>query len=158
MFKECGVPINIGEELEIKINQPIYAKLFAKTRDNDKRIRAFTIWMIKALGPLSQIWEKLIMAQVTADKAKKPLPSWSCNGTEFSCKDLEKLLVMGMRALGCGISLNIQRCKNNIKPFLDRRYQVLCAPNNPVTKLLFGDDVEQRVSEIYKVSQTYKTY
>ena len=64
------------------------------------------------------------------------------------------LLVTTLKALGLGISLNFQRRKNNIKLFLDRRYQILCSAKNDVTNNLLGDNIEQKVSEIYKVLQT----
>ena len=111
--------------------------------------------MIKALGPLSHLWEILMQSEVVAKRQGKPQPQLQIDKHLFSCIDMADLLVTALKALGLGISLNFQRRKNNIKPFLDRRYQILCSAKNEVTtNNLLGDNIEQKVSEIYKVSQT----
>ena len=154
IFKNCSNPSNISQPLDVKINGPIYTRLNTQVRENDKRLRAHAIYMIKALGSLSHLWEILMQSEVVAKRKGKPQPQFQTDKHLFSCIDMADLLVTALKALGLGISLNFQRRKNNIKPFLDRRYQVLCSAKNEVTNNLLGDNIEQKVSEIYKVSQT----
>ena len=58
-----------------------------------------------------------------------------------------------MRLLCISNSMNLARRKLSLKPHLDLKYHLLASQRNPVTAQLFGDNLEQKVSDIYKVSQ-----
>ena len=118
IFKNCSNLGNISQPLDVKINGPIYARLNTRVRENDKCLCAHAIYMIKALGPLSHLWEILMQSEVVAKRQGKPQPQLQTDKHLFSCIDMADLLVTALKALGLGISLNFQRKKNNIKPFL----------------------------------------
>ena len=57
-----------------------------------------------------------------------------------------------MKLLCLNVSINLHRRKSALHPHLNHKYSSLAGPNNPITKNLFGDNLEQRVSNIFKVS------
>ena len=54
-------------------------------------------------------------------------------------------------------ALNLQKRKSLLCQHLDPKYFSLASPNNAVTEFLFGDNLEQRVSDIFKVSQAARS-
>ena len=46
--------------------------------------------------------------------------------------------------------------KVSLRPYLDRKFHHLTRESNPVTTLLLGGDLEQKISEVTKVSEVAK--
>ena len=58
-----------------------------------------------------------------------------------------------MKLLCFNRAFNLQKRKVSLKPHLDPKFHSLTSPSNQITQYLFGDNLEQKVSDIYKVSQ-----
>ena len=47
--------------------------------------------------------------------------------------------------------MTLQKRKSALKPYLDQKYHYLLWPTNPVTKLLLGPDLEQKIQDSTKM-------
>ena len=152
-FDQCKIPENVVAFSPIRINDIIYQRLPFKTRETDRQSRNQSTYLTRAMGPLAFIWDTLIRAEAFAIKKKQQPPALKTATSLIPLRDLIACLSASMKLLGLNVSLGLQRRKSALKPHLDPKYHSLASPQNPITKFLFGDNLEQRVSDIFRVSQ-----
>ena len=151
-FEQCKIPSNIIALGSIPINDIIYQRLPFKAK-GDKQARSQSNYYTRAMGPLAYIWDCLIKAEAWALKTKSAPPALRVQPGMIPLRDLISCLSASMKLLCLNVSINLHRRKSALHPHLDHKYSSLAGPNNPITKYLFGDNLEQRVSDIFKVSQ-----
>ena len=152
-FDQCKIPENRVAFSQIRINDIIYQRLPFKTKETDRQARNQSTYLTRAMGPLAFIWDTLIRVEAFAMKKQQP-PALKISANKLiSLKDLIACLSASMKLLGLNVSLGLQRRKSALKSHLDPKYYSLASPQNPITKFLFGDNLEQRVSDIFRVSQ-----
>ena len=152
-FDQCKIPENVVAFSPIRINDIIYQRLPFKTRETDRQSRNQSTYLTRAMGPLAFMWDTLIRAEAFAIKKKQQPPALETATSLIPLRDLIACLSASMKLLGLNVSLGLQRRKSALKPHLDPKYHSLASPQNPITKFLFGDNLEQRVSDIFRVSQ-----
>ena len=62
-----------------------------------------------------------------------------------------------MKLLSINVSLYLQCRKSALRPHLDPKYHTLAGPSNRITSFLFGDNLEQKVSDIFKIAQVARS-
>ena len=151
-FDNCKVPENIAGLLQICVNEIIYNRLNTKAKENDRKLRSAGNYYTRAIGPLARIWEALIKAEAFAIR-HNDVGKIKTAEFDILITDLMKLVSDAIRLLCLANGMNLQRHKTALKMHLDPRYHLLTGPTNPITKFLFGDNIEQRITEIFRVSQ-----
>ena len=152
-FEKCKIPENIAGLMEIRINENIFNRLSVKAKDSDRKMRSQANYVLRAMGPLAYVWNICIKADAFAMKNKKQIPGLVTSSEIVPIRSLTACLSAAMKLLCITNALNLQKRKYSLKPYLDPKFHILVSPNNSVTKNLFGDNLEQKISEIYKVSQ-----
>ena len=156
-FEQCKVPSNIIALSPIKINDIIYHRLLPRARENDKLARNHASYYIRAMGPLAYIWNVLIKAEAWALKIKSARPSIKTQDETVPLCDLIACVSASMKLLSINVSLYLQCRKSALRPHLDPKYHTLAAPSNKITSFLLGDNLEQKVSDIFKISQAARS-
>ena len=152
-FQDCKIPSNVSSLGPIKINDIIYNRLSPRAKEYDRKLRNTASYIKRAMGPLSYIWDSLIKAQTYNSKRNLNPPGIKTNDKVIPLKDLMAAIAHAIKLLCLSNSLNLQSRKSALWSQLDLKYYPLTSQNNPVTTQLFGDNLEQRVSDIYKISQ-----
>ena len=157
-FEQCKVPSNIVALGQIKINDIIYQRLPVKTRENDRIARNNASYYIRAMGPLAYIWNVLIKAEAWALKTKSHRPAIKTQEETIPLRDLIACISASMKLLSLNVSLHLHRRKSALKPHLDPKFHTLAGPSNKITSWLFGDNLEQKVSDIFKIAQAARSH
>ena len=152
-FEECKIPKNIISLSPIRINDVIYQRLPARTKEMDRQAKNQASYFTQAMGPSAFIWDSFIKAESWAIQQKRLPPALKIPGGVTSICDLTACLSVSMKLLCYHRAFNLQKRKGALKPHLDPKYHLLTSPSNPITQFLFGDNLEQRVQDIYRVSQ-----
>ena len=142
-FDQCKVPINIKSLGPIRINDIIYQRLPFKAKESDRQAQNLASYYVRAMGPLTYIWDCFIKAQAWAIKNKRDTPALSMSGENISICELTACLSAAIKLLCFHNALNLQRRKTSLRQHLDPKYFSLASPNNPISQLLFGDNLEQ---------------
>ena len=108
-----------------KVNPEVWGKLKRDTKTRDLKLQRIQNLVHKGLIPLIKLMEN-----IKKDKANMRLAA-----------DAFRLLAMGSSQLS-------QRRRDLIAPDLCPTFRPLCGPNNPVTQLLFGDDLPKQIKDI----------
>ena len=152
-FEQCKVPSNVIALSPIKIDNIICHRLPQRARENDKLVRNHVSYYIRAMGPLAYIWNVLIKAEAWALKTKSACPCVKTQDETVPLRDLIACVSASMKLLSFNVSLYLQHRKSALCPHLDPKYHTLAGPLNQITSSLFGDNLEQKVSDIFKISQ-----
>ena len=72
-------------------------------------------------------------------------------------RDLIACVSASMKLLSINVSLYLQCRKSALCPHLDPKYHTLAGPSNRITSFLFGDNLEQKVSDIFKIAQAVQS-
>ena len=155
-FEQCKIPVNVKSLGPIRINDIIYQRIPFKAKELDRQSKNQSAYYTRAMGPLTFIWDCFIKSQAWAIKNKRELPKINMQDKTISIRELTACLSSSIKLLCYHHALNLQRRKSLLHQHLDPKYFSLASPSNPVTDLLFGDNLEQRVSDIFKVSQAAK--
>ena len=155
-FEQCKIPVNVRSLGPIRINDIIYQRIPFKAKELDRQSKNQSAYYTRAMGPLTFIWDCFIKSQAWAIKNKCDLPKITMQDKTISIRELTACLSASIKLLCYHHALNLQRRKSLLRQHLDPKYFSLASPSNPVTDLLFGDNLEQRVSDIFKVSQAAK--
>ena len=155
-FEQYKIPVNVKSLGPIRINDIIYQRIPFKAKELDRQSKNQSTYYTRAMGPLTFIWDCFIKCQAWAIKNKQDLPKIIMQGQTVNIRELTACLSSSIKLLCYHHALNLQRRKSLLRQHLDPKYFSLASPSNPVTSFLFGDNLEQRVSDIFKVSQAAK--
>ena len=152
-FEQCKIPNNVKSLAPIRINDIIYQRLPFKAKEQDRQAKNLSAYYTRAMEPLTFIWQCFVKAEPWAIKNKCDPPMLRMQGENITIRQLTACLSASMKLLCFHHASNLQKRKSLLCQHLDPKYFSLASPNNAVTEFLFGNNLEQRVSDIFKVSQ-----
>ena len=159
LFKSAMTPENVEGLMPVRINDSLYRKLPLKARVNDQRLRGLNTFIAKGCGPLAAVFHDLcnMEAEIKASGLKEgeqngQLAPLKVGDKCFDITNLRKALGISLQLLASAHSHLLVRRKVNLRPFLDKRFHYLTHDSNPITSLLLGGDLEQKISDLLKVS------
>lgn len=124
-------PKNCEMLAETRVNLAIWNNLSERARTSDLKLQKVQKSLIKG---------STAMVQVVNDLISKPdMPS--------NCQIIKQLMDGVLLMANANIELNLRR-REALKPELHTSYRYLCAPSNPITTELFGDDLPKAVKDI----------
>ena len=139
-------PANCDNFITPKVNPEIWERLDRQTRGRDLKLSTLQSTTTKVGYVCTKATELLSQAR-----------------RENKSPDIEQLIRMHTEALGLlgHISFEIsQRRRDAIRPNLNKEYATLCASHVPITKMLFGDELQTQLNHIRasnKISNTTST-
>ena len=116
---------------ETRVNLPIWNNLSERARTSDLKFQKVQKYLIKGTTAVVQVVNDLI--------SKPDMPSKG----QLVNQLMDGVLLMA----NSNTELNL-RCREALKPELRTSYRYLCAPSNPITTELFGDDLPKAVKDI----------
>ena len=152
-FENCKIPENVTSLAPVLVNEIIYNRLPIRAKENDKKLRQQANYVVRAMGPLALIWDVFIKAETAALKSNCNPPALRIADKLVSIRELTACVAHSMKLLSFANAINLQRRKVSLRPFLDPKYAILATAANPVSTQLFGDNLEQRVQDIFRISQ-----
>ena len=156
-FEQCKIPNNVRCLAPIRINDIIYQRLPFKAKELDRQAKNQSAYYTRAMRPLAFIWQCFVKAEAWAIKNKRDPPMLKMQGENITIRNLTACLSASMKLLCFHRALNLQKRKSLLRQHLDPKYFSLASANNVVTEFLFGDNLEQKVSDIFKVSQAARS-
>ena len=139
-------PANCDNFITPKVNPEIWERLDRQTRGRDFKLSTLQSTTTKVGYICTKATEFLSQAR-----------------RENKSPDIEQLIRMHTDALGLlgHISFEIsKRRRDAIRPNLNKEYATLCASHVPITKMLFGDELQTQLNHIRasnKISNTTST-
>jgi hypothetical protein len=121
------------DKYNIIVNPEIWGKLNRFARLNDLKLSRVQEQVTKVGHILVKNTEQLLKAK--AD-------------TNFCLEDLVRMNIDALALLGHAAHELTQRRRESIKPSLHKDYTTLCSSTVPVTKFLFGDDLQTELTHI----------
>ena len=155
-FQKCLVPSNVEGLNPVQINEMVYPRLSFKAKDSDKKLKSFNTFFTRAAAPLTTILDYLIKIEAKAKQNDQMVPSFEVENKTVTMSDIRCLLVDSLHLICAANAITLQKRRVSIRPYLDNKYHALTKPSNPVTSKLLGDNIEQKISDIFKVSQVTK--
>ena len=76
--------------------------------------------------------------------------------SKIDLKEMKKLINKAVQILSYCNAICLFKRKIQLWAYLDKRYQYLAQPSNPVTNELLGPDLEQKISDINKTTEAGK--
>ena len=116
---------------ESRVNLAIWNNLSDRARTSDLKLQKVQKSLTKGVTAVVQVVNDLI--------SKPDMPSKG----QIINQLMDGVLLMA----NANIELNL-RCREPLKPGLHISYRYLCAPSNPITTELFGDDLPKAVKDI----------
>ena len=139
-------PANCDNFITPTVNPEIWERLDRQTRGRDLKLSTLQSTTTKVGYICTKATDLLLQAR-----------------RENKSPDIEQLIRMHTDALGLlgHISFEIsQRRRDAIRPNLNKEYATLCASHVPITKMLFGDELQTQLNHIRasnKISNTTST-
>ena len=124
-------PKNCEMLAETRVNLAIWNNLSERARTSDLKLQKVQKSLIKGSTAVVQVVNDLI--------SKPDMPSKG----QIVNQLMNGVLLMA----AANIELNLRR-REALKPELHTSYRYLCAPSNPITTELFGDDLPKAVKDI----------
>ena len=159
LFKNAMTPINVEGLMPVRINDGLYHKLQFKARINDQRLCGLNAFIVCSCGPLASVFQELCTSEMALKSYdEKTQVEVKNDGTLFvgntvvDFTQMCKSLGVSLQLLASCDSYLFVRHKVSLLPFLDKRFHYLTRDTNPVTTLLLGSDLEQKISDLMKVS------
>lgn len=123
-------PKNCEMLAETRVNLAIWNNLSERARTSDLKLQKVQKSLIKGSTAVVQVVNDLI--------SKPDMPS--------NCQIIKQLMDGVLLMGNANIELNLRR-REALKPELHTSYRYLCAPSNPITTELFGDDLPKAVKD-----------
>ena len=76
--------------------------------------------------------------------------------SKIDLKQIRVWLRNALKILAVGNSVVLLKRYNLLKPYLDQKFHSLLKPSNPVSQELLGPDLEEKIAEGTRVSDTSK--
>ena len=158
MFKHCMIPSNVEGLQQVKINSIVYEKLKGHFKVNDQKLRGINNFIVRGLGPLTSIWDKILKLESALTSSPNGQISHSMGVLQFEnmsldITDMRRQLDRSLKLLSTANCILLDRRRQQLRPTLDSKFHYLLKQNNPITNELLGDNVDQKVSEAIKFSE-----
>ncbi|WAR07878.1 hypothetical protein MAR_017836 [Mya arenaria] len=130
------VPENVTKLNHPKVNPEIWRIIEAKTRLKDVKLQKIQQFTLRAMVPIMQVIDSLVAGRDCQE---------SLNFDELVTKLVD---AVALTAVG---NADANACRReSIKRDLNEEYQALCSNTNPVTQMLFGDNITDQLKSITK--------
>lgn len=143
IINKYNLPSNCKDIGVTKVSAEVWRACSPLTRETDLKFQNVQKTLVSALIPLTKMAEKILkLSQL------------------FSKNDLSELLTLSSDtiALLCSANREINyRRREAIKPDLQADYKLLCSSQVPVTKQLFGDNLQNDMNEIKNAAKLTKS-
>lgn len=133
-------PKNLEYLQKVKVNGELWSGLGSGVRSADLKLQNIQGMVIKSMIPIIQVANKCLDA--TENKAEMPQPEEIFN----NLRDAIAMLANTSHTI-------CMNRRNNIKPQLKEQYKSLCAPVNPVTSELFGDNLSAAAKDLNETNR-----
>ncbi|WAR12563.1 POL-like protein [Mya arenaria] len=128
------VPDNVTKLNPPKVNPEIWRIIEAKTRSKDGKLQKIQQFTLRAMVPIMQVIDCLVAGRDCQE---------SLNFDELVTKLVD---AVALTAVG---NADANACRReSIKRDLNEEYQVICSNTNPVTQMLFGDNITDQLKSI----------
>ena len=137
--KKYQRPENCENLVVTRINQPVWNSLEANTKTRDSKLQRIQERLVKGVTPLLGLADSLFKA---------------ANG-ETDMPPPETALEQALDALTILVSTHheLNMCRRVlVKPDLKDEYKPMCAPKNPVSQELFGEDLTKIMKDLKETS------
>ena len=114
---------------------------------------------MRGLGPVLSVLDTILaMEAFMANKGIVRIENQKLHFDKLvvDCTELCCTLSSGVRLLACGSVVTLQKRKSTLRPYLDQKYHYLLRPTKPVTELLLGLDLEQKINDSTKMFEVSK--
>ena len=115
------------------------------------------------MGPLVSIFNELCNVEAVAKSAtNKSVVKLDEEGklildsVTVDFVNMRRFLGKSLRLLSAAHSNLLLKRKLSLRPYIDHKFHHLTKESNPVTTLLLGEDLEQKISEVTKVLEVAK--
>ena len=129
--RQYELPQNCGSLAETKVNQGVWNNLDESTRSMDLKFQKVQKCLVKGVTSVVSVVDSLLLTE--------------------NARDNETLITRLMDGVllfaNANQELNFRR-RELLHPQLNANYRYLCAPSNPVTGELFGDDLPKAIKDI----------
>jgi hypothetical protein len=127
-------PVNCEHVIVPRVNPEIWSKLTSAPRGTDLKLAQLQGNLCKVAYITLKSTERLLKSRT--DHANLPID------------DLVKVNADAIALMGHMSFALAQMRRDNIKPFLHKDYAGLCSPDVPITRFLFGDDLQAELTRI----------
>ncbi|WAR14518.1 LOW QUALITY PROTEIN: hypothetical protein MAR_004623, partial [Mya arenaria] len=128
------VPENVTKLNPPKVNPEICRIIEAKTRSKDVKLQKIPQFTLRAMMPIMQVIDSLVAGRDCQE---------SLNFDELVTKLVD---AVALTAVG---NADANACRReSIKRDLNEEYQAICSNTNPVTQMLFGDNITDQLKSI----------
>ena len=135
-------PSNCENLIAARVNPEIWSKIRSNTRSRDLKMQKLETSLLKSMIPIINVSDKLLEL-----KSNSRLPS------EAEITTILQLSLDSLALLGHSINeVNIKRIEL-MKPDFNDQFKQLCSAQNPITKMLFGDDLPKSVKDISETNK-----
>ena len=149
MFKDCLCPRNIEGLQSVRINEALYKYLPKSAKINDQKLKGINAFICRSMGPVIHIFEQLCKMEIKSSSDK----TFTGNS---DAKSLRKFLGNSIKLSCAANAIILQRRKSNLKYYMDPKFHYLTRDSNPITTLLFGDNIEQSIADSTRVLEVAK--
>lgn len=134
LCEKYPIPENVGSLNAPKVNSEIWRVMEPKTRTKDIKLQKLQQHTLRATVPVLQVIDNLVSCRDQKDQIDVDLL-------------VTKLVDVLVFSSACNADLNSNR-RDIIRTNLNFEYQSICSNNNPVTTLLFGDNITEYLKSI----------
>lgn len=138
--KQYNTPENATALSETKVNQGVWNTISETARFNDIKFQKVQKYLVKGM---------VAVANAVDDMTKNYKEGESITVNDNTVAKIMDGLLLLANANG---ELNMRR-RDLMRNELDPKYRNLCAPSNPITNELFGDDLPKTVKDITDVNK-----
>ena len=144
LCKQIVRPENCDKITTVKINNQIWAKLYPNTQKQDTTFQTVDTAITKGSAAIAQISNYFLQNSTNENLD---------DGLKTKFQELFEVASNSLGLLGHAHYQLCMRRRELIKTDLTNEFKSqLCSTNVPVTTLLFGDDVENRIKDISKTN------
>ncbi|XP_069122555.1 uncharacterized protein [Argopecten irradians] len=135
-------PMNMEHLQAPKVNPEIWRKLSTENKSRDVRVQKAQTRIAKGLTPLARMIALLMEVKKNTNM-----------DVRASVDELLKLALDSFTLTASATQEISQRRRELIKPDLNNQYASLCSTHNPVTTMLFGDDLPKAMKDIHDTNR-----
>lgn len=150
LLKDVRYPVNGPELAECPVNEEVFYQLSQAGKQADKRNKLLVNRLLRGIRPLASILHKLIEFESQVPKYNSGHRVLKQGKVTMDFMDLSLCILSATYSL-----FSYQR-KIRLKPYLQGAYAKLCSPSIPITKKLFGDNINDTVKNITNMNKIGK--
>ena len=156
LFDNSLCPENIQGLQPVWINEMLYKTLPKSAKIADQKLKGINTFIARSMGPVVKTFENLCQVEAELQKTvdmSRVEDVIKVGEVCMDIKNLRKHLAASLKLSAAAHSIILQRRKANLKIHIEPRFHFLTHDSNPVTNQLFGDNLEQSVTDCSKIAE-----